>query len=71
MIFCTNCGHKMADSFDFCPECGARAAAVPREMPNVENKPNNLGKKAGKGLFGDVADLALTLGVLSLAIFDD
>lgn len=37
MIFCTNCGHKMADSFDFCPECGAKVVAVASNAP-LQNK---------------------------------
>lgn len=24
MAFCTNCGKKLLDSFDFCPECGTK-----------------------------------------------
>ena len=35
MATCAACGYEAADSFRFCPECGARADAPGREQRKV------------------------------------
>lgn len=34
MVFCTNCGAKLADDAKFCTECGAKVESVPPEPAN-------------------------------------
>ena len=36
-MFCTNCGHPLADDANFCPECGSPVyRAEPEKMPETE-----------------------------------
>ena len=54
MAYCTNCGYKLEDDFEFCPECGTKVHLGKTEtFPSLDFETTQVCPKCGEKMPGD------------------